>query len=152
MCSASCFDLTKMMMKLMQMAAIAVLLMERKIGSRAVQAVGGPGCVVEDLRRLKRELNACLPQFFEPAAFALPQSRSCCANESAHCCYGLRSALPVGDACICTFMLHAVRRSQGRPYSLDVPSALLQLSSQCRVDFGYSSSASARKCGPFYIP
>ncbi|KAH7299987.1 hypothetical protein KP509_24G039800 [Ceratopteris richardii] len=132
-------------------AAIVLLAVGRK-----VEGVVGAGCTSEDLRRVKRDLNACLPQFFRPEAFALPRSLSCCANESARCCHSLRAALPIGDDCICTFLLHAMRRNRGLPYSIDVPAAAMQLSSQCHVDFGFysfsSPSSGRRKCGAFNVP
>ena len=93
-------------------------------------------CPRPDFRRVRLELGPCLDQFRVPEIYASPlRPTSCCFNESARCCHGLRAALPIGDACVCSFLLHTLRSMRSLPYTLDVRAALHSLSTQCSIDF-----------------
>ncbi|KAH7426610.1 hypothetical protein KP509_10G008600 [Ceratopteris richardii] len=114
-----------------------------------VSAVRGPGCEAEDLVKVS-ELWPCLGQFYEPSASSLQRGADgagdteeqilgdlgCCSNSTSPCCHALRQALPVGDDCVCQFMRRAAGALAGKSFSLDITTALMHISSQCRVDFG----------------
>ena len=113
-----------------------------RVSEAASDATMGSGdmwdsCPRPDFRRVRLELGPCLDQFRVPEMYAAPlRPTSCCFNESARCCHGLRASLPIGDACVCTFLLHTLRSMRrSLPYTLDVRTALRSLSAQCSIDF-----------------